>query len=186
MGKKEIFFSSVTQNHVTANVSAQYKTSASQSGQNGQASTIVSTFYGLTTKEHYCRLIVIALHIALNERPLSNFPDLINLQKKNGLTFLEGRSHEKACAEFIDLLPDIIRSDTKNILSSFCFCFFSIAMDLKHGREALKTLLYSKVVVRGQSVELLLECTYMDEYGRDSKSSKRASDDVCSIIFQKI
>lgn len=66
------------------------------------------------------------------------------------------------------------------------FVFFSIAVDLEHGREALKTLLYSKVVVRGQSVELLLECTYMDEYGGDSKSSKRASDDVCSIIFQKI
>ena len=93
-------------------------------------------------------MIVTALHITLNERPLSDFPDLINLQKRNGLKFLKGKSHEKACAEFIDLLAEVIRSDIKNILSSARF-FFSIAMDgsqpPKSGTE--KELSYSKVVV---------------------------------------
>ena len=100
------------------------KNSSSQSGQSGQASTIVSTFYGPTTKENYCTLIVTAIHIALNEGPLSNFPDLINLQKKKGLKFLGGKSHKKACAKFIDLLAEVIRSDIKNMLPSICFCFF--------------------------------------------------------------
>ena len=62
-----------------------------------------------------------AIHIALNRRPLPNFPDLINLQKKNGLIFLGGKSHEKACVEFIDLVAEVIRSDIKNILSSVYF-----------------------------------------------------------------
>ena len=97
-------------------------------------------------------MIVTALHIALHERPLSDFPDLINLQKKNGLRFLEGKSHEKACAKFIDLIAEVIRSDIKNILSSVHF--FSIAMagfqPQKTGNE--KELLYSKAVVQGQSV----------------------------------
>ena len=113
--KKKFSFHQSPETSGTAKVSAQQKSSSSQSGQNGQDSTVVSTFYGSTTKENYHRLIVTALHIALNERPLSNFPDLINLEKKNGLKFLEGKSHEKACAEFIDLPAEVIRSDIKNL-----------------------------------------------------------------------
>ena len=41
-----------------------------------------------------------------------------------------------------------------------------------------KALLYSKVVVRGQSIELLLECIHVDDYGGDAKSLKHAVDDV--------
>ena len=60
-------------------------------------------FYGPTTKENYHRLIVTAFHIALHERPLLDFRDLINLQKEKGLKFLGGKSHKKACAEFLIL-----------------------------------------------------------------------------------
>ena len=49
-------------------------------------------FYRPTTKGNHCTLIVTALHIALNDRPLYKFPDLINLQKNNGFKFLEGKS----------------------------------------------------------------------------------------------
>ena len=68
------------------------------------------------------------------------------------------------------------------ILKTFdpAFVFSSIAMDApqpqKTGTE--KELLYSKVVVRGQSIELLLECTHVDDYGGDAKSLKRVVDDV--------
>ena len=90
---------------------------------------------------------------------------------------MEGKSHEKACAEFIDL-GEVIRSDIKNILSSVRF--FSIGMDGSQPRKTgtEKELLYSKVVGRGQSVELLLECIHVDDYGGDAKSLKHAVDNV--------
>ena len=78
-GQKKLSFHQSPESSRTATVSAQHKSYSSQSGQNGQASTIVSTFYGPPTKENYGRLIVTALHITQNEKPLSNFPDLINL-----------------------------------------------------------------------------------------------------------
>ena len=111
--KKKFSFHQSPEVSRTANLNAQHKGSSSQSGQNGQVSAI-----GPTTKENYYRLIVTALHIALNERPLSN---LIHLQKKNGLKYLEGKFHKKACAKFIDLLAEVIRSDIKNIFSSIHF-----------------------------------------------------------------
>ena len=82
-------------------------------------------------------------HIALNERSLSNFPELINLQVKNGFKFLKGKSHKKTCVEFIDPLAEVIRSDIKKFYTAFVvfvLFFFSIAMDGFQPR-------YSKVVV---------------------------------------
>ena len=52
-------------------------------------------------KENYRRLFVTALHIAMTEKPLSDFPNLIDLQKKNGLKFFEGKTYDKARATFI-------------------------------------------------------------------------------------
>ena len=174
--KKKFSFHQSPKASRTANVIAQQKSSSSQSGQNGQASTIVSMFYGPTNEENYCRLIVAVIHIALNERPLSDFPDLINLQKKKGLEFLEGKSHEKVIAEYIDLLAEVVIRDIKNISSSVHF--FSIAMDGSQPQKTgtAKALLYGKVVVRGQSAELLLECIHVDDYGGDAKSLKHAVD----------
>ena len=67
------------------------------------------------------------------------------------------------------------------VLKTFypAFVFFSIAMDGSQPRKAgtEKELLYSKVAVRGQTVELLLGCIYVDDFGGDAKSLKRAVDD---------
>ena len=56
--KKKFSFHQSPETSETANLSAQHKSPFSQSGQNGQASTIVRIFYGPTTKEYYRRLIV--------------------------------------------------------------------------------------------------------------------------------
>ena len=52
----------------------------------------------------------------MKEKPISDFEDLIELQQKNGLKFLQGKLHEKACAEFIDVLADTLKKDIKLIL----------------------------------------------------------------------
>ena len=89
---------------------------------------------------------------------------------------MEGKSHEKVIAEYIDLLAEVVIRDIKNISSSVHF--FSIAMDGSQPQKTgtAKALLYGKVVVRGQSVELLLECIHVDDYGGDAKSLKHAVD----------
>ena len=70
-------------------------------------------------KENYRKLFVTALFIALKEKPLSDFSELVDLQKKNGIRFFEGKCHEKACGEFIDYLADTLRADLKNILLDY-------------------------------------------------------------------
>ena len=62
----------------------------------------------------------------MKEKPISDFEDLIELQQKNGLKFLQGKSHEKACAEFVDVLADTLKKDIKLILlqlSAFSLVF---------------------------------------------------------------
>ena len=68
-------------------------------------------------------------------KTFSNFPDLIKLQQSNGLKFVTGRTHGKACAQFIKILADVIRGDIKNILqiSKFFSTFFN-------GSQPKKTL----------------------------------------------
>ena len=46
----------------------------------------------------------------------------------------------------------------------------------KTGTE--KELLYSRVVVPRQSVELILECVYVDYYAGDTRSFEHAVDDI--------
>lgn len=133
----------------------------------------------------YRRLFVTALHVVLSERPLSDFPDLIDLQKKNGLKFFSegGKSHDKACAQFIQFLADSMLEDLRQIMKNVAF--FSLTMDgsqpRKTGHE--KELLYSKVVIRGKTVELLLKCIHMDDYGSDANDLKRAVDEVITTDY---
>ena len=63
----------------------------------------------------------------MKEKPTSDFEDLIEMQQKNGLKFLQGRSHEKACAEVIDVLADTLKKDIKLILLQVLA--FSLAFD---------------------------------------------------------
>ena len=58
---------------------------------------------------NYSRPFVKALHIAMKEKPTPDFKDLIELQQKNGLKLLQGKLHEKACAEFIDVVVDTLK-----------------------------------------------------------------------------
>lgn len=128
--------------------------------------------------ENYRKLFVTALHIVLTEKPLSDFSNLVDLQKKNGVKFFEGKCHEKACKEFVMYLADVLRDDVKQMLKRVHF--FSLSMDgsqpRKTGHE--KELLYCKVAIRGKAVELLLKCIHMDDYGGNADDLKRAIDDV--------
>ena len=69
----------------------------------------------------------------MTDKPLTDFPDLIDLQKRNGLKFFEGKTHDKACAAFISELAKVLRNDLKQILESVSF--FSISMDGSQPRK---------------------------------------------------
>ena len=135
-------------------------------------------------KENYRRLFVTALHIAITEKPLSDFPNLIDLQKKNGLKFFEGKTHDKACTTLIQELAKVLRNDLQQILKSVDI--FSVSMDgsqpRKTGHE--KELFNTKVVIRGQAVELLLKCIHMDAYGSDAADLKRAVDETFTTDYK--
>ena len=129
-------------------------------------------------KENYRRLFVTALHIAMTEKPLSDFPNLIDLQKKNGL-----KTHDKTCATFIQQHAKFLRNNLQQILKSVDF--FSVTMD---GSQPRKTgheneILYTNVVIRGQAVELLLKCIHMDDYGSDAADLKRVVDETITTDY---
>ena len=77
----------------------------------------------------------------MKEKPISDLEDLIELQQKNGLKFLQGKSHEKPCAEFIDVLPSTLK-DIKLILLQVSA--FSLAFD---GSQPRKTGTETRTVV---------------------------------------
>ena len=118
----------------------------------------------------------------MKEKPISDFEDLIEFQQKNGLKFLQGKSHEKSCAEFIDVLADTLKKNIKLILLQVSA--FSLAFDVLQPRKtgAEKELLYSKHAIFGEAVELLLECIHVDDYGGDPCDLKHAID---VIIFTR-
>ena len=59
---------------------------------------------------NYRRLFVTAFHIGLKEKPLSDFQDLIELQLKNSLKFLQ-ESHEKVSPVYRYILADTLKRD---------------------------------------------------------------------------
>ena len=77
--------------------------------------TLQDTIQASSNIASYRRLFVTVLHIAMKQKPISDFEDLIELQQ-NGLKFLQGKLHEKACAEFIDALADTLKKAIKFIL----------------------------------------------------------------------
>ena len=140
-----------------------------------------STIENPVVKENYRKLFVTALFIAPKEKPLSDFSELVDLQKKNGIRFFEGKYHEKACGEFIDYLANTLRADIKNILGGVPF--FSITMDGSQTRKTgfEKELVYTNVV-RGKAVELLLKCVHMNFFlflyaflSRDDNNPRRVN-----------
>ena len=107
-----------------------------------------------------------------------HFLDLIKLQQSNGLKFVTGKSHRKACAQFIEVFANVIRADIKNILQTSNFF-----LSLFHGSQPKNTfsekeLLYAKVVIRGKTVELLCKYIHMDDYGSVAADLKQTFDDT--------
>lgn len=122
-----------------------------------------------------------AVHIVLKEKPLTDFESLIAPQKKNGVKFVTGKLTHHRCREFIGYLSKAIREDASAILQNANF--FGCEQD---GSEAHKTreekeLVFSKVVIRGKPVELLLKCPKMSDFGGVSAAlTKAAIDDAFS------
>ena len=100
-----------------------------------------------SARGNYEKLVRIALHITLKEKPYSDFPHLIDLQKSNGLKFLQGKTHRKTCAELIECLADVVRSDLKEIIynANFYSSLFDGSQHKKTYSE--KELLYVKVLM---------------------------------------
>ena len=94
-----------------------------------------------SARRNYEKLVRTALHIALKEKPYSDFPHLIDLQKSNGLKFLQGKTHRKTRAELIECLADVLRSDLKEILQNANFYFHSL-MGRSLKRRILKRNFY--------------------------------------------
>ena len=131
-----------------------------------------------SARRNYEKLVRTALHIALKEKPYSDFPHLIDLQKSNGLKFLQGKTHRKTRAELIECLADVLKSDLKEILqnANFYSSFFDGSQPKKTYSE--KELLYVKVLIRGKAVDLLCKCIHMDDYSFDASDLKHAFDDA--------
>ena len=91
-------------------------------------------------------------------------------------SFLEGKTHEVACGEFIDIMANTLPDDLKKIFGNATF--FSLTMDgslpRKTGFE--KLLVDGKVVVPGKPVELLLKCIHINDIGGTADDLKRAID----------
>ena len=141
--------------------------------------TTIFSSIGKAAQENYTNLIRTALHIALKEKPYSDFSGLIDLQRSK---FLKGKTHRKACAEFIECLAKVVRNDLREILSNFYSTMFDGSQPKKTFSE--KELLFAKVVVRGEAVELLCKCIHMDEYGSNAADLKRAFDETLKDDYQ--
>ena len=87
-----------------------------------------------SVRKNYTQLFNTALSLVLGEKPLSDFPFAITLQKRNGVKFAPGKDDEHSCAIFIHFLAEAVRNDIKSILK--LAIFFAGEMD---GSEARKT-----------------------------------------------
>lgn len=130
-----------------------------------------------SVKKNYTRLFNTAFSLVMAEKSFADFPFAIKMQKRNGLEFLPGKDDEHSCSIFVHFLAEALRSDIKSIL--LLSNFFAGEMD---GSEARKTkdekeLVYCKVVIRGQPVELFLKCQKMADFGGvDAACTKQAFD----------
>lgn len=137
------------------------------------------------SQSNYIHLFNTALSLVMAEKPFADYPYLINMQRKNGVKFISGKDDKYSCAIFVDCIADTIRNDMKQMLSNVNF--MSGEMD---GSEARKTkeekeLVYCKVVIRGQPIELLLKCQRMTDFGNvDANGTKNAFDDAFLNVYE--
>ena len=114
--------------------------------------------------KNYEHLFNTALSIAVHERPFTYFKELIDVQKRNGVKFFEGKDSDKSCKEFIKYIAEAVREFIKKILANANFLAgeMDASMARKTGDE--KELVYVKVVVRGDPTELLLKVQKMSQF----------------------
>lgn len=147
----------------------------------GSVNISINQMFHKNLQTQYTSHFNTALSIVMKERPMSDYSELIDLQKKNGVQFVSkgAKSNDKSCREFIQYLASAMREDMKAMLK--CANLFSCEMD---GTEARKTrdekeLIYVKLVVNGQPIELFLKCQKMSKFGGvDALCLKNAIDDA--------
>ena len=103
-----------------------------------------------TSTETYKRIVRSVLYIVRSNGSLRSLENLVNLQKENGLKFLQGKVSKQACKEFMKILARIVRSDITKILDSAKF-----VSALSDGSEARKTkeekeLVYVRCVTKNK------------------------------------
>ena len=127
------------------------------------------------SRDAYQKLFRTAFFIALEEISFSKFSSLVDLQKKNGVKFLDGKANRKSCAVMIDFLASVVKEDLQDLLGTSNF--LSALCD---GSEAKKTklekeLVYAKVVKNGIPICIFLKCQHMKDFGgTDAVSLKTA------------
>lgn len=144
----------------------------------------INTVIEKNVKEHYIHAFNTALYLAKEEKPYSDFPELISLQRQNGVSFLNGKDSEITCREFISYISDAMRLDIKRILT---LCnFFTGEQDGSQPQKtgSTKELIFVKIVINGAMVEIMLKCQHMNDYGEDAASVKRAFDDTLLKDFE--
>ena len=130
-------------------------------------------------EKNYTKLFNTAFSLVMAEKPFSDFPCLIAMQKRNGITFMSGKDDRSSCATFVRFIAMAVKDDIKTILSSVNF--FSDEMDGSEARitKEEKELVFCKVAIRGSPTELLLKCQKMCDFsGVDAQGIKDAFEDA--------
>lgn len=141
------------------------KESDTQSQPKPLSQTTLTQCVAESVKRNFTCLFNTAFLLVMAEKSFADFPFVIKMQKRNDLNFLPGKDDEHSCSIFVHFLAEALRSDIKWIL--LLSNFFAGEMD---GSEAQKTkdekeLVYCKVVICGQPVELFLKCQKMTDFG---------------------
>ena len=73
-------------------------------------------------EKNYIRLFNTALALAMPEKPFTDFPFTIEMQKRNGVNFMPGKDDKHSCSIFVHFLVEAIQDDIKSILASMNSC----------------------------------------------------------------
>ena len=69
----------------------------------------------------YMKLFNTALHLVIEEKPFTKFPKLIELQRKNGLKLLSGKTNRTVCTDMVKTMAEVVREDMKEIIENANF-----------------------------------------------------------------
>ena len=69
----------------------------------------------------YMKLFNTALLKVIEEEPFTKFPKLIELQRKNGLKLLSGKTNRTVCTDMVKTMAEVVREDVKEIIKNANF-----------------------------------------------------------------